>query len=66
MKRRKVVLTIEAETVLTIGELKKLIDMRFQHRSGSIELLSRDCSHEKACKSLGTITQVQVNVIKAK
>lgn len=64
MKRRKVVITIEAETVLTIGELKKLHRVLVPGRSSAVYLSTdpkQECS-PTSCR--GTITQVQVNVIK--
>jgi hypothetical protein len=63
MKRRRVAILIEAETVLTVRELRALAEMRFPHRAGGDAILSIDPDDEGACKSLGTITQVQVNVV---
>lgn len=61
MRRRKVVLTIEAETVLTISELRKA--MRVNFPGGKFLDLCADLEAE--CNgSRGSITQVQVNVIK--
>jgi hypothetical protein len=61
MKRRCVVLTIEAETVLTVRELRALLSVQFG--GGPERCISRFPEHEKAQASVGTITQVQVNVV---
>jgi hypothetical protein len=66
MKRRRVVLTIEAETVLTVRELRALAEMRFASAQHGPATLDRDPEAEKvpgACR--GTIVQLSVNVVQA-
>lgn len=63
MRRRKVAILIEAETVMTIKELRQLSRMVFDRGAKGEDELSRDPDDEGKCMSLGTITQVQVNVI---
>lgn len=61
MRRRSVTLTIEVETVMTTRELKKLQRLMFERDTW----LDIDPGCEKVPSgSRGTITQVQVNVIK--
>lgn len=63
MRRRRVVLTVEVETVLTVKELLELQAMRFGLPENSLYLTGNAVDEEQGL-SLGTIQQVQVNVIR--
>lgn len=66
MRRRKVILSIEVETVLTIGELKKLSRVHLLRSDGAFQFLSTNEDDEKESfpGCVGTIKQVHVNVVK--
>lgn len=65
MRRRKVVLTIEAETVLTTKELRQIERLVFTYDRLKPVTLEVDPKAEAECGPCrGTITQIQVNVIR--
>lgn len=66
MRRHKVLITCEVETVQTLAELKKLERLFFSYEpgTGTGTYLDRDPEAEKNCGPCrGTITQVKAQVV---
>lgn len=65
MRRRRVILTIEAETNLTLAELRNCKTVLFEDAKERCDCFSTNPADEKHGFAEGTILQVQVNVVKA-
>lgn len=61
MRRRKVILTIEAGTVTKLRDLRKVDFIQFEN--GDRLYVDATMEHGHGSNSSGTIEQVQVNVV---